>query len=310
MTTTGAANSESVKSEQLRAVAASLGGGSAGTPPAEVDAGPAPTPAESRTDFRLLEPADRTKARDNPPAVRIRLGEELPIFCEKCGYALHGLPQQRCERCDILQFKCPECGHHQPINTLRPAAQRILGRIRAFFLGLWVLFKINFFGWLLFAWFAMGVEWAYTFQSYRNPSNPRNFTYQMLPRPVDIEEIVAFTLFSLGFGMFGRMLLLRWRRGWAVGAVLGVLIVLAAYCGAWFRANVIETRGQALVSPIGLEFQVLLLCAGLNVVLAAMIVWPIWMALVYLFLPSRMGAAFLDWQRSLATGAPALARQP
>ena len=54
-----------------------------------------------------------------------KLGEELPIFCERCGYSLHGLPQTRCEHCTILQFHCPECGHHQPINTLRP----ILGQI-------------------------------------------------------------------------------------------------------------------------------------------------------------------------------------
>ena len=89
---------------------------------------------------------------------RVRLGEELPIFCEKCGYSLHGLPQARCERCTVLHYVCPECNHHQPINTLRPAAQRILGRIRAFALGVWVLLKLNYFGWLLFAWFVMGTE--------------------------------------------------------------------------------------------------------------------------------------------------------
>src|SRR4051812_47630680 len=88
-------------------------------------------------------------AAGSPERTRVRLGEELPIFCERCGYSLHGLPQTRCERCALLHYACPECNHHQPINTLRPAAQRILGRIRAFALGFWVLIKINYFGWLL-----------------------------------------------------------------------------------------------------------------------------------------------------------------
>src|SRR5215211_3154960 len=78
---------------------------------------------------------------------KIALGEELPIFCEKCGYALHGLPQQVCSHCEIRHFKCPECAHHQPINTLRPAAQRVIGRLRAIYLTFSVFFKINFFGW-------------------------------------------------------------------------------------------------------------------------------------------------------------------
>src|SRR3954463_11018457 len=94
---------------------------------------------------------------------KIRLGEELPIFCEKCGYALHGLAQEICEQCSIRQFHCPECGHHQPINTLRPAVQKMLGRIRAFFLALWVFFKLNFFGWLLVAWVSVGYSEAYQY---------------------------------------------------------------------------------------------------------------------------------------------------
>src|SRR3954470_7637331 len=92
-----------------------------------------------------------------------RLGEELPVFCERCGYSLHGLAQTRCEHCTILQFHCPECGHHQPINTLRPAAQTLIGRLRGALLVLVVLFKLNLFGWLLFAWVAMGVEWTWVY---------------------------------------------------------------------------------------------------------------------------------------------------
>src|SRR3954469_15943660 len=92
-----------------------------------------------------------------------KLGEELPVFCERCGYSLHGLPQTRCEHCTVLQFHCPECGHHQPINTLRPAAMAVIGRVRAFALAIVVLLKLAFFGLLLFAWFGMGMEWSYRY---------------------------------------------------------------------------------------------------------------------------------------------------
>jgi hypothetical protein len=242
-------------------------------------------------------------------AGRARLGEELPIFCERCGYALHGLPQQRCDLCAILHFACPECGHHQPINTLRPAAQRVLGRLRAFVLGIWVFIKLNFFFWLLFAWFGMGVEWSYRFNSYRDPINPNNWRYQAVPRAVDIEAGVAFAIFALAFGMFGRMLLLRFRRGWAVGGVLGALVLMASYFGAWFRVNIDRPSHMTAALPIGMDFQLLLLGAALTIVFAAVVVWPIWLALTHLFLPSRTASALLDWQRSIPSTAPILARQ-
>src|SRR3954469_19134607 len=102
--------------------------------------------------------------REAPPAPRgPRLGEELPIFCERCGYSLNGLTQIRCNRCDVLHFACPECNHHQPINTLRPAVQRALGRLRALGLAVIVFLKINFFFWCLFAWGGLGTEIAYRY---------------------------------------------------------------------------------------------------------------------------------------------------
>src|SRR5437667_11440957 len=100
---------------------------------------------------------------DLRPPKRTPLGEELPIFCERCGYSLYGLPQNRCEQCTILQFHCPECGHHQPINTLRPAAQTVLGRVRGAWLVLVILFKLNFFIWPLLGWFGMGATWSYMY---------------------------------------------------------------------------------------------------------------------------------------------------
>src|SRR5215207_2089907 len=97
-----------------------------------------------------------------PPTTAPRaLGEELPIFCERCGYSLHGLTQVRCDHCAVLQFHCPECGHHQPINTLRPAVQAALGRVRAWVLGLLVLVRIAYFIPVLIGWAAAGSEWTY-----------------------------------------------------------------------------------------------------------------------------------------------------
>src|SRR5438105_1496725 len=127
---------------------------------------------------------------DLRPPKRTPLGEELPIFCERCGYSLYGLPQNRCENCTILQFHCPECGHHQPINTLRPAAQLILGRVRGAWLVIVILFKLNFFFWTLFGWAAMGHEWSYQYdwQAYNAQriavaatTNPSAAVYQPPP---------------------------------------------------------------------------------------------------------------------------------
>jgi hypothetical protein len=131
----------------------------------------------------------------------------------------------------------------------------------------------------------------------------------MMPRPVDLEAMMAFSLFALAFGMVGRMLLLRWRRGVAVGAVMGGLVMLACYTGAWFRAYVDAPRGTSIALPVGDDFQMLLLATAATVTLAAVIVWPIWMALTHLFLPARTAGALLDWQRSVGSAAPVLARQ-
>jgi hypothetical protein len=184
----------------------------------------------------------------------------------------------------------------------------VLGRVRAFVLGLWVFFKLNFFGWLLFAWGGMGGEWSYEGRSMRDPLNVNSYTYQVIPRPVDLPAVVAFTIFALAFGMFGRMLLLRWRRGWAVGAVMGALVVLAAYLGSCLR-TLDQRRLAGPAAPVGMDFQLLLLGGGLTVLFGAVVVWPVWMALAHLFLPSRTAVAMLQWQRNIPAGAPALARQ-
>lgn len=229
---------------------------------------------------------------DKAPSSPVKLGEELPIFCERCGYSLHGLAPVRCQHCEILQFQCPECGHHQPINTLRPAAQRILGRLRAMGLIAIVFFKLNFFGWLLFAWVAMGVEWSYAYQ-FRGGGN-----VQFTARPFDFEAAAAFSLFALAFGAMGRMLLLRWKRGYLVGIVLSGLVALAVVAGAWIRT--FDLGSRSVSSPWTMDLGLLLALTACMLVLAAEFVWPIWAALVRAFLPRNAARLLLDWQRSTA----------
>lgn len=248
---------------------------------------------ETRQDER----GESDQSRRRPPAAVSKLGEELPIFCERCGYSLHGLPQCRCEACTLLHFVCPECNHRQPINTLRPAAQRIIGRIRAAYLVASVFFKLNWFGWLLFAWFAMGVEWSYTYNYGARGSGGPTF----LPHPVDYESILGFAMFALPFGLFSRMLLLRWRRGILVGAVLAVLVVAVASVGGWFRTTFDSQRA----APLGGDFLFLLVVAAASVILGAAAAWPIWMVLVRAFVPTHSAKALLDWQRSLSVPAAA-----
>lgn len=227
-----------------------------------------------------------------------RLGEELPVFCEKCGYSLHGLTQLRCEHCKILHFHCPECGHHQPINTLRPAFQRMLGRMRAAGLIFLVLFQMNFFGWLLFAWGALGGEWCLQY-NYRSNAGPITFT----PRAFGYEETFAFGLFALAFSMIGRMLLLRWRRSFLVGITIGTLVVLAMLAGIRLRVWDVDA-GYRNASIEGTVWSIDLLQALTWVwgvcVIGALIVWPIWVTLVRAFLPEKLGTPLLEWQKSLS----------
>lgn len=240
------------------------------------------------------------------PTRKILLGEELPIFCEKCGYALHGLPQMVCDHCTIRQFKCPECAHHQPINTLRPAAQKLLGRLRATALVLLVVFKLNFFGWLLFAWFVGGAEMAYQYdyQSYRmnmpgtvgGAPRTRNYSEYWVPQRLNTEEMVGMSLLGLGFGMFGRMLLLRWRRGYVVGAVMGALAAIALVLGGYL----VKANRDIVQSFLVGDFLLLLGMSAVCVMLGASVVWGVWTALVHVFLPKRASTALLEWQQSLS----------
>jgi hypothetical protein len=251
-----------------------------------------PAPPSSRVE------AVRTGGREGPPPVpRIPLGAELPVFCERCGYSLNALPQVRCDHCTLLQFHCPECGHHQPINTLRPALQRTLGRLRAFVVGAIAFIKLNWFGWHLFFWVLMGHEWAYSYDWRTQSSGPLQPTF---------ETVLAFSIYCTVIGFFSRLMLLRWRSGALVGVVLGAVYCVALVLGFHWRiadnqrygtfggntnpSDVVMTGGRTAMTAV--TFAVILL--------ASIAAWPVWVGFVRVVMPERAGSALLEWQRSLS----------
>jgi len=262
---------------------------------------------------KLIDANRTIPAAPSPSLISTRLGEELPVFCERCGYSLHGLPQVRCEHCTILQFHCPECGHHQPINTLRPAAQKLLGRIRGGWLALVIFFKLNLFGWLLFAWVGMGVAWSYRFDydtaKKIHDQNPQSTTWieAWAPAKFGWESGVAFGLFAWALGMVWRMALLRWKRGWAVGLVLASLIMGCIALGVLIR-QIGMRQEETLPSAYNHDFLGLMSLAFVSLIFGAATIWPIWLLLVHAFLPTRTASALLNWQLSQSNQVSGLAR--
>ena len=231
-----------------------------------------------------------TKPSAYVPPRAARVGEELPIFCERCGYSLHGLFQIRCEACEVLHFSCPECNYHQPINTLRPAVQRVLGRLRALGLATIVFLKINYFFWPLFGWAAAGGEIAYRYD-YQTGNG------QYGTAPFDEEGGFVIFLFAAAFAAIGRMLLLRWGRGVLVGLAMGGLIVFALIVGSKFYQAMYY---QPLPSPLTFAFSLYLLWAFAGAWAGAACVWGIWLALAHAFLPKQTAVALIEWQRAMS----------
>lgn len=254
----------------------------------------------------MVELDYRAPIEAKPKAPAYRLGEELPVFCERCGYSLHGLPQTVCDHCTIRQFHCPECGHHQPINTLRPAVQNVLGRLRAVALVGIVVLKLGFFGVLSIAWFAMGVEWMNkrNDDAYVNAgSGYKQVAARYMPlefRHIDLDRLVAFGIFAFVFGCVARMLLLRWRRGPMVGLGVAVYVLTAVTLGASVQYWESLDDGFPMQSPYRGGMFFLLAYTAVVLIFASTIVWPIWAGVVKVFLPKRAATILLDWQRSMS----------
>ncbi len=220
------------------------------------------------------------------PAAPAKLPSELPLFCETCGYSLLNLPQKRCECCSILHYQCPECGHQQPINTLRPALHRLLGRCRFAYQAISVLFRLNYFGWSLFIWFWVAYDLARYFEG-SGTGTVREYW----------EMFAGLCVFAFLFCGVGRMFLLRWRRGTVVAAVLAVILVGVMVLGMVYR---IWTPGSWVTTEVTSLCLLGLGWTGMAGFLGAWVAWPIWSGLVRVFLPVRFAEPLLRWQRSLA----------
>jgi hypothetical protein len=160
----------------------------------------------------------------------------------------------------------------------------------------------------------MGVEFSYTYQwrDVRTTTPARTTVVRrvtnnrtVIPQTIQWEDMLGFSLFGLAFGMFGRMLLLRWRTGYRVGFVLAGLVALAIVLGA----SIYGWAEGAAEHPFTRDFTMCIASAATTTALGASIVWGIWFALVTVFLPRETGRALLDWQRNLSSrSVSALAR--
>jgi len=106
--------------------------------------------------------------------------------------------------------------------------------------------------------------------------------------------------------MFGRMLLLRWRRGYLVGAVLAGLALAAVTLGVFIHRI---DRSITIAWPTNRDCLALMGLTALMIILGASIVWPIWCMLVHVFLPRETARKVLAWQSFRDHDTPALARQ-
>lgn len=64
---------------------------------------------------------------------------ETDLFCEHCGYNLHGQGVIRDERLGIMVCRCPECGRFHPAAYRTTAPSLWLGRLASGLLLLWIL---------------------------------------------------------------------------------------------------------------------------------------------------------------------------
>lgn len=64
---------------------------------------------------------------------------ETDVFCEGCGYNLHGQPVSRDERLGLMICRCPECARFHPAGHGTAATSLWMSRLASWLLMLWVL---------------------------------------------------------------------------------------------------------------------------------------------------------------------------
>lgn len=247
---------------------------------------------------------------------RTVLSEELPLFCDGCGYSLHGQQQIVCSECGLRHFHCPECGKRQSINTWRPAAFRTFGRLRM--MGLWivVIIKLALMATMVMVTIALASDLS---RSLREPFlgqfNRSSFYYSI--RSPNVAQTVVMIVVAALVAATARMLFLRFRSGFLVGVafamvILGcflvggterVLINLTSTFVVWVVQQLLLILVAALISVLfmwlggvarrkALSVYGALLFIGVSLTSA----WQVWMG------PRNMPMVYLEYMFCLQAG--------
>ena len=148
----------------------------------------------------------------------------------------------------------------------------MLGRVRGAWLVSVITMKLAFFIIMLISWCGMGSAWSYEYnpsayvQSGSNQSGYTRVGPTFLPIRINWPVMIAFAILGGSFGMVGRMLLLRWRRGTIIGLILAALALAAAALGARMR---IVGLSEDLPSPFQRDFLTLLAIGAGAIILGA-----------------------------------------
>jgi hypothetical protein len=231
-----------------------------------------------------------------PPA-HLPFGEDLPHFCDGCGKPL---PTQRpwvCPQCTLMQIRCGDCDHVQPVSPLRPILRESIARAFATVLHLLTLLQGGIILAALFGWLVGGHECAYTYRYVPVPSLRVIGTSYAGPYPIqwNSEEAFVAVLCAVLFGIVTRTMLLRWKSGLLVGLVVGLVAAGTFAFGMALRSY---ARSEA-VSPFSGGSALVLAMIGVGVLAGSLLTWPGWWLFMKVMLPRAIGNRLLHW---LTTG--------
>jgi len=242
----------------------------------------------------------------------IKLGEEMPIFCRRCGAVLHGMEVVACEKCALPHFHCPQCGNDELVHTLRPAVAPVANRAALAGLTLWVGCKILFFLWFFFVCWALSLKLSYRLVRTASFSTHLHWQdmYHYQPLEINLGVMLACGICGFLFGGVGRLLLLGWRKGIYVGLTLALLLDGVLIWGAMTRLMMLVHREHpdlqhaadtvALTARWSNGMLVTLLWTSAMVILAASIARPVALGMVRLMTPRRWSQAILRWESAWA----------
>ena len=157
--------------------------------------------------------------------------DELPVFCEKCGYHLNALPATVCAACALVGLRCPECGHRQHANSARPAVLRAVGRLRGLCFFLAAVVRLALCALAGGIWMVVGIEWS-----------------RIAPSPQYVWGHPSYVLLALGAVVTGlglRLVLVP--AAWRLLPILAAIVIpagayIAGVCSARWADPVLAAR--------------------------------------------------------------------